>query len=158
MLLRLLGQTGEKTAVAAVVAAVAVGVVSGDCGKWSSCVCLVYCRMEAEVCRREAVDETAELASPTFDPGEPELCAMPYHTLSLLLCTYIINVLVGKRPLVFGMEGGRRVCCNNKSRVVFQTHMTTTDQEDDEWEAKVCVCAGEDLIKLETHFLQPTRG
>lgn len=41
MLLRLLGQTGEKTAAAAVVAAVAVGVVSGDCGKWSSCVCLL---------------------------------------------------------------------------------------------------------------------
>lgn len=113
--------------------------------------------MEAEVCRREAVDETAELASPTFDPGEPELCrAMPYHTLSLLLCTYIINVLVGKRPLVFGMEvgrGGRRVCCNNKSRVVFQTHMTTTDRMEGQG-----VGAGEDLIKLETHFLQPTRG
>lgn len=116
--------------------------------------------MEAEVCRREAVDETAELASPTFDPGEPELCrAMPYHTPSLLLCTYIINVLVGKRPLVFGMEvgrGGRRVCCNNKSRVVFQTHMTTTERTTNGNGSKVC--PGEDLIKLETHFLQPTRG
>lgn len=137
----------EKTAVAASAAAV-VGVVSGDCGKWFSCV---YCRANGRhgvgkfADGKQLMKQQSSLLQPSTRVNS--------NCVPFSLCTYIINVLVGKRPhpQSGGKGGGTRpVCCNNKSRVVFQTHMTETNRE-----AKVQQQVGEVLIKLETHFPKP---